>query len=137
LLFGVLAMQMNFVTREALIAAVSTWVLDKSKPLDRILVEQGALGADERDLLEPLIHKSTSSDTAATPDGAWRRSVRVARPGRLFDTSLTRSSMPAMPSSVISTDASNGTQIAHIIAYHGGGQRGIVICPDRVGGIGK
>jgi hypothetical protein len=57
LLFGVLAIQMNFATREALIAAVSTWVLDKSKPLDRILVEQGALGADERDLLEPLIHK--------------------------------------------------------------------------------
>ncbi len=57
LLFGVLAMQMDFVTREALIAAVSAWVLDKSRPLDRILVEQGALAADERDLLEPLIHK--------------------------------------------------------------------------------
>ena len=50
-------MQMDFVTREALIAAVSAWVLDKSKPLDRILVEQGALAIDERDLLEPLIHK--------------------------------------------------------------------------------
>ena len=57
LLFGVLAMQMDFVTREALIAAVSAWVLDKSKPLDRILVEQGALATDERDLLEPLIRK--------------------------------------------------------------------------------
>ena len=57
LLFGVLAMQMDFVSREALIAAVSAWVLDKSKPLDRILVEQGALAADERDLLEPLIRK--------------------------------------------------------------------------------
>jgi eukaryotic-like serine/threonine-protein kinase len=57
LLFGVLAMQMNFVSREALIAAVSMWVLDKSKPLDRVLVEQGALAADERDLLDPLIRK--------------------------------------------------------------------------------
>ena len=57
LLFGVLAMQMDFITREALIAAVSAWVLDKSKPLDRILVEQGALAIDERDLLEPLINK--------------------------------------------------------------------------------
>ena len=57
LLFGVLAMQMDFVSREALIAAVSAWVLDKSKPLDRILVEQGALATDERDLLEPLIRK--------------------------------------------------------------------------------
>ena len=57
LLFGVLAMQMDFITREALIAAVSAWVLDKSRPLDRILVEQGALAIDERDLLEPLINK--------------------------------------------------------------------------------
>jgi hypothetical protein len=57
LLFGVLAMQMNFVSRESLIAAVSAWVLDKSRPLDRVLVEQGALAEDERDLLEPLIRK--------------------------------------------------------------------------------
>ena len=35
LLFGVLAMQMDFVSREDLIAAVSAWVLDKSRPLDR------------------------------------------------------------------------------------------------------
>jgi eukaryotic-like serine/threonine-protein kinase len=57
LLFGVLALQMDFVSREALIAAVSAWVLDKAKPLDAILVEHGALASDERDLLEPLIHK--------------------------------------------------------------------------------
>jgi serine/threonine-protein kinase len=57
LLFGVLAMQMDFISREALIAAVSAWVLDKSKPLDRVLVDQGVLASDERDLLEPLILK--------------------------------------------------------------------------------
>jgi serine/threonine-protein kinase len=57
LLFGVLAMQMDFVSREALIAAVSAWVLDRSKPLGRILVEQGALAPDEHALLEPLVRK--------------------------------------------------------------------------------
>src|SRR5262249_57365425 len=57
LLFGVLALQMDFISREALIAAVSAWVRDKAKPLDSVLVEQGALATDERDLLEPLIRK--------------------------------------------------------------------------------
>ena len=46
LLFGIVAMQMDFISREALIAAVSAWVQDKSKPLDDILVDQGALPQD-------------------------------------------------------------------------------------------
>src|SRR5437763_10342034 len=57
LLFGILAMQMDFVSREQLIAAVSAWVLDKGRPLDQILVEQGALARDEHALLEPLVRK--------------------------------------------------------------------------------
>ena len=41
LLFGILALQMDFVTRDALIAAMNAWVLDKQKPLGAILVAQG------------------------------------------------------------------------------------------------
>ncbi len=48
---------MDFVSREALITAVNAWILDKSKSLDEILLDQGALAADERDILEPLIRK--------------------------------------------------------------------------------
>jgi eukaryotic-like serine/threonine-protein kinase len=55
LLFGVLALQMDFIGREDLIAAVSAWVLDKSRPLDQILVDRGALAAAHRDLLAPLV----------------------------------------------------------------------------------
>jgi serine/threonine-protein kinase len=80
LLFGVLALQMDFISREALIAAVSAWVRDKSKPLDCVLLEQGALANDERDLLEPLIRKHLErhggdperSLAAACPPGAAR-----------------------------------------------------------------
>jgi serine/threonine-protein kinase len=60
LLFGVLALQMGFVSRDALIAAVGAWALEKSTPLDRVLVARGALAPDERDLLEPLIEKHLS-----------------------------------------------------------------------------
>jgi serine/threonine-protein kinase len=55
LLFGVLALQMDFVTRDGLIAAMNAWVLDKAKPLGQVLREQGALRADAHALLEGLV----------------------------------------------------------------------------------
>jgi WD40 repeat protein/serine/threonine protein kinase/tetratricopeptide (TPR) repeat protein len=55
LLFGILALQMDFITRDALIAAMHAWVLDKSRPLGAILVAQGALQSAKGELLEPLV----------------------------------------------------------------------------------
>ncbi|HJZ59255.1 MAG TPA: hypothetical protein VKE74_30195, partial [Gemmataceae bacterium] len=48
LLFGVLALQMDFVTRDALVRGMNAWVLDKHKPLAHVLQEQGALAPDAR-----------------------------------------------------------------------------------------
>jgi tRNA A-37 threonylcarbamoyl transferase component Bud32 len=55
LLFGILALQMDFISRDALIAAMHAWVLDKAKPLGEILVEQGALSAKARDKLDEVV----------------------------------------------------------------------------------
>jgi WD40 repeat protein/serine/threonine protein kinase len=55
LLFGILALQMDFISRDALIAAMHAWVLDKAKSLGQILVEQGGLDPARRELLEPLV----------------------------------------------------------------------------------
>jgi serine/threonine-protein kinase len=57
LLFGILALQMDFLSRDALIAAMNAWVLDKGKPLGQVLVDQGSLRLDERDLLDALVQK--------------------------------------------------------------------------------
>jgi serine/threonine-protein kinase len=57
LLFGILALQMDFISREALITSVSAWIRDKAKPLALILVEQGALPEARRALLEPLFEE--------------------------------------------------------------------------------
>ncbi len=48
---------MDFVTRDALIAAMHAWVLEKTKPLGEILVAQGALRPERRALLEPLVNE--------------------------------------------------------------------------------
>src|SRR5262245_27934839 len=50
------ALQMDFITRDALIAAMNAWVLDKAKPLGQILVEQNALRADQHGALEVLVN---------------------------------------------------------------------------------
>jgi tetratricopeptide (TPR) repeat protein/tRNA A-37 threonylcarbamoyl transferase component Bud32 len=55
LLFGVLALQMDFVDQGALIRGMHAWVLEKHKPLGQLLVEQGGLAAEHRALLEPLV----------------------------------------------------------------------------------
>lgn len=57
LLFGILALQMDFIDREALVKAMNAWVLDKTKPLGHILRDQGSLGQDELTLLEALVVK--------------------------------------------------------------------------------
>src|SRR5436309_4797965 len=57
LLFGILALQMDFISREALIRAMNAWVLEKAKGLGQILVEQKALGSERHALLEALVQE--------------------------------------------------------------------------------
>ena len=70
LLFGILAVQMNFVARDALIAAMHAWVLERSKPLGRILVEQQALSPARQSSWSNW-STSTWRLTTATPRRAW------------------------------------------------------------------
>jgi serine/threonine protein kinase len=55
LLFGVVAVQMDFVSRDALVAAMNAWALGKTQSLGQILVTQNVLSAQRRDLLEALV----------------------------------------------------------------------------------
>jgi formylglycine-generating enzyme required for sulfatase activity/serine/threonine protein kinase len=55
LLFGILALQMDFVSRDALLRGMNAWVLEKHRPLAAILLEQGALSPEHHVLLEPLV----------------------------------------------------------------------------------
>jgi serine/threonine-protein kinase len=55
LLFGVLALQMDFIDRDALINGLQRWVFDKTRSLGQILHEQGQLSADRVRLLDALV----------------------------------------------------------------------------------
>jgi serine/threonine-protein kinase len=55
LLFGLLALQNNFIDRDGLLDAFQRWVNDRSTPLDRILLDRGALSPSQHLLLTGLI----------------------------------------------------------------------------------
>ena len=55
LLFGILAVQLDFVTRDALIAGMGAWLLDKGKSLSDILCDQGHLTPERLQLLTALV----------------------------------------------------------------------------------
>ena len=55
LLFGLLALQMDFITRDALITAMNTCAEEKDKPLGQVLQSQGALAEDDDGLLDSLV----------------------------------------------------------------------------------
>src|SRR5439155_10310727 len=57
LLFGILAVQLGFVCRDALIDAMHAWLLDKAKPLGTILCERGHLPAHRLRLLDELVEE--------------------------------------------------------------------------------
>src|SRR3954447_13135376 len=84
LLFGILALQMDFISREALIGAMNAWVLDKAKSLGQVLLAQGTLGAEEHALLETLVEKHLQrhgndpekSLAAVSPGGPVREELR-------------------------------------------------------------
>jgi serine/threonine protein kinase len=55
ILFGMLALQMDLVSRDELIAALQNWMLDKSRRLDELLVEAGVIDEQSQQVLLPLV----------------------------------------------------------------------------------
>ena len=61
LLFGLLALQNEFIDKRQLVAAFGSWMADHSKSLDDILVEQRALLEDDRALLARLVDRHVAA----------------------------------------------------------------------------
>lgn len=55
LVFGIIAVQLNFVKRDALLAAMAAWILEKHRPIGDVLRQHGALTADRQQLLDSLV----------------------------------------------------------------------------------
>jgi serine/threonine protein kinase len=55
LMFGILALQVDFIGRDQLIEGLHAWALDKSRSLGEILVDQGSLEPEQREPVEMLV----------------------------------------------------------------------------------
>jgi serine/threonine-protein kinase len=100
LLFGILALQLDFISRDALIEAMSAWVLEKAKPLAQILIEHGALSTGRRAMLAPLVeeHVKLHSNDPHQSLAALSAVVSVREDlGRIADPDLRASLTPLAP----------------------------------------
>ena len=57
LLFGILALQMDFINRDEMIQAMTAWTVEKHRLLGELLVEQRTLAEDDRKLLEQMVDR--------------------------------------------------------------------------------
>jgi hypothetical protein len=119
LLFGLLAFQNNFIDRRAPVASFDAWTTDKSQPLGRVLVSQGAISEDLHALIEGLVsahlaqhgHEPARSLAALTPIGSVQQEVDAradagVRPN-LLRSYTTDARREARRASVDPTDAMN------------------------------
>jgi serine/threonine-protein kinase len=137
LLFGVLALQMDFVSRDALVAAMHAWVLDKARPLGQILVEQGALGTDEFAALEALVQKHLARHGHDPRQSLAAVSTCAGLPRELHglaDPDVQASLDGLAPSH--DTDPDRTADTAHPPAG-GAGARYRVVRPHAQGGLGQ
>jgi serine/threonine-protein kinase len=144
LLFGVLALQMDFIRKDALIAALHAWVKDKSRPLGDVLVAQGALDAGTLALLDALVckHLALHGDDAAASLAAvgsldWVREElgRIADPDVPAGIGVAASARPDGTGPwATRTPATVGQQNT---GFPSGNNRFRVLRPHAEGGLGK
>ncbi len=140
LLFGVLALQMDFITREALVSAMQGWAFQKDKPLGQILLERGALGADNRDLLEALVQKHVAMHGGdAQMSLAALSSIASVRDDlkQIADADVQASLVRVSASATRAPDEDpGGAPGASVGASTSSGQRFRVLRPHARGGLG-
>src|SRR4051794_8129051 len=102
LLFGLLALQMDFISRDELIAAMQAWALDKERALGQILVRRGALDSETCALIDARVEKPAALHAPAPARSL--ASVRTAPDAREEQKALgalegrgTRATLPADP----------------------------------------
>jgi tRNA A-37 threonylcarbamoyl transferase component Bud32 len=137
LLFGILAVQLDFVPRDGLVAAMNAWVLDKQKTLGHIMEEQRLLTPERRALLEALV-----SEHVKQHDNDPERSLRAVGADWATSASLrqisdagVQASLAQLPAPSITDDfATRAPRADEASAAH---QRFRILRPHARGGLGE
>ncbi|WP_165068826.1 serine/threonine-protein kinase [Paludisphaera rhizosphaerae] len=140
LLLGLLALQNDFVSRDALVAAFAAWVADRSRPLGRLLLDAGALSPPRLRLLEALAaehldHHQGDVDRslAALPPVDWLQAAL----GKLGDRDLNArlAAVEGFPATLDGDVEATGLHVSETPTRAGGRFR--VVRFHRQGGLGR
>jgi hypothetical protein len=138
LLFGILALQMDFISRDALIAAMHAWVLAKTEPLGKILREQRVLAEEEHVLLEALVDKHLQRHG----NDAEKSLAALSSVGSVAS-ELRQIGDPELQASLANVSANRpyddplATRVVSMGTPTSSGQRFRILRPHRKGGLGE
>jgi serine/threonine protein kinase len=131
LLFGIVAVQMNFISRDSLIEAMNAWVLEKHRALGDILFKQGQLTTERRQLLEALV----TEHLKAHGNDPQRSMAALSSIGEIAQ-SLQRVADPDVQRSLGGLPATT-TQATAAYTLREAGLRFRVLRPHAQGGLGE
>jgi eukaryotic-like serine/threonine-protein kinase len=132
--------QMDYISKDALIQAMTAWVLDKSKPIGQILLDQKALSDDTHQLLETLVqkhlalHGNNPEKSLATVSNLGSVSDALRR--IFVDDSELSASLSLTGSEHFEIDP-NATASYSAGLATSGGQRFRILRPHAKGGLGE
>jgi eukaryotic-like serine/threonine-protein kinase len=137
LLFGILAVQMNFISRDDLIAGMNSWVLEKSKPLGKVLLQQGRLSAEQLQALETVIAqhlKAHGNDVDRSLQGAASESTVASHLTPIADddvqASLSKAFAPREPETVSRQPSPDGVRYRRLRPHATGGLGEVFVAED-------
>jgi WD40 repeat protein/serine/threonine protein kinase len=142
LLFGILALQMDLVTRDQLVVAMNAWVLRKAEPLAQVLVDQGALAAGERALLEPMVAlhvKRHGGDPERSLAAAAAQLSTPLPPAAVRDPELVSALETLAPATPLSPGGDSDPNVTRTFRPHAprpGGSRYQIVREHAKGGLG-
>jgi serine/threonine protein kinase len=138
LMFGLLALQNGMITQSQLIAAFGAWTLAKDRPMDELLIDQGALSEPRRALLSALV-----AEHLAMHDNDPEKSLAAISAGRSTRESLAKlgdreidATLNHLGSGSADVGSSDSTVSFAVGTATSDGQRFRVLRPHARGGLG-
>jgi len=143
LLLGILAYQLDFVSRDQLLSAARQWSKDRSKSFDVLLIELEILTPSLRDLLLPLVKQHVADHNgdpanslkALSSIGSLADDLRRLGDDRI-DATLSRVGGDAMDAHA-TVDAGSKTETESRGDASSTGHRFHILRPHARGGLGK
>ncbi|MGP0068029.1 MAG: tetratricopeptide repeat protein [Isosphaeraceae bacterium] len=139
LLFGLLALQNNFVSRESLQTAFTAWIADRSRPLGRVLRDLGALDECRHALLEALIaeHLKLHGDAPERTLAALGSIGAICDELRCINDTDLQASLDATRSCPGESNGDGHSAAGDASSSRRGGERYRILRFHREGGLGR